>query len=67
MIPLQLEQPIFYKDHQFSIEAMGYQQDIAGKSREKGGDYLLMLKGNQPSTSLQSAVETAVIDAGDAL
>jgi len=31
-----------------SIDAMGCQKEIAGKIVAKGGDYLLMVKGNQP-------------------
>lgn len=42
-----------------SIDAMGCQKRIAEKITAKGGDYLLMVKGNQPS--LLTAIETAFI------
>ena len=38
-----------------SIDAMGCQRDIAAQIHQQGGDYLLAVKGNQPS--LQKAVE----------
>ena len=46
-----------------SIDAMGCQRDIASKICEQGGDYLLAVKGNQPS--LLCAVEAAFIGAGE--
>lgn len=33
-----------------TIDAMGCQKDIAEKIRQRGGDYLLQVKDNQPST-----------------
>jgi predicted transposase YbfD/YdcC len=43
------------------IDAMGCQKAIAGKIVERGGDYVLALKGNQ--SSLCEQVEEAFIDA----
>ncbi len=43
-----------------SIDAMGCQKAIARKIIARHGDYLLAVKGNQPS--LQEAIETAFID-----
>jgi predicted transposase YbfD/YdcC len=40
-----------------SIDAMGCQKEIARKIIDKGGDYLLMVKGNQPD--LQTRVRDA--------
>jgi len=36
-----------------SLDAMGCQREIAAKIVEKGGDYLLAVKGNQPALSQQ--------------
>lgn len=47
-----------------SIDAMGCQKDIAAKIVARGGDYLLAVKGNQPS--LQASLEAAFIDQRDA-
>lgn len=46
-----------------SIDAMGCQKAIAKKIVTGRGDYLLGVKGNQPS--LQEAIETAFIDCSD--
>lgn len=40
---------LYVKGFQVSIDAMGCQKDIARKIIDKGGDYLLMVKGNQPT------------------
>jgi len=45
-IPQLLEQ-LELKGHVVSIDAMGTQTAIATKIQEKGGDYLMALKGNQ--------------------
>lgn len=45
-----------------SIDAMGCQKGIAQQILAQGGDYLLMVKGNQPT--LMAAIEAAFIDAG---
>ena len=44
-----------------SIDAMGCQREIAGKIVEKGGDYLLAVKGNQPT--LHQQVRDLISDA----
>jgi predicted transposase YbfD/YdcC len=46
-----------------TIDAAGCQKAIAEQVREQGGDYLLVVKGNQPG--LQRAVQTAFARAGD--
>ena len=43
-----------------TIDAMGCQKSIAKQIVAKKGDYLLMVKGNQPK--LLEAIETAFID-----
>lgn len=43
-----------------SIDAMGCQKEIAKKITAKGGDYLLSVKGNQPS--LKASIEAAFVD-----
>jgi predicted transposase YbfD/YdcC len=43
-----------------TIDAMGCQKEIAGKIIEKGGDYILPVKGNQEH--LQADIEEAVIE-----
>jgi len=43
-----------------SIGAMGCQKKIAAQITDQGGDYLLAVKGNQPT--LLEAIETAFID-----
>ena len=58
-IPVLLE-ALYVKGFLISIDAMGCQRDIAAKIIEKGGDYLLAVKGNQPT--LLARVETAFID-----
>lgn len=58
-IPMLLD-ALYVKGFLISIDAMGCQRDIAAKIIEKGGDYLLAVKGNQPT--LLASVETAFID-----
>jgi len=48
-----------------SIDAMGCQKAIARKIVARHGDYLLAVKGNQPS--LHEAIETAFIDCRDSV
>ena len=48
------------KHHLVSIDALGCQKDIAGKIVEKGGDYLLSLKANHPTT--EEAVRLRLAD-----
>jgi predicted transposase YbfD/YdcC len=47
-IPLLLDL-LAIKGAIITIDAIGCQREIAGKIREKGGDYLLAVKENQPS------------------
>lgn len=42
--------------HIVNIDAMGCQKEIAKKIIDKGGDYLLMVKGNQPGLLKKSAM-----------
>lgn len=46
-----------------TLDAAGCQTEIAEQIRQQGGDYLLTVKGNQPS--LQQAVQTAFERAGE--
>ena len=62
-IPALLE-ALYIKGLLVSIDAMGCQKGIARQITDQGGDYLLMVKGNQPT--LLAAVETAFIDAAPA-
>jgi len=59
-IPALLE-ALYIKGLLVSIDAMGCQKGIARQITDQGGEYLLMVKGNQPT--LLAAVETAFIDA----
>jgi len=63
-IPALLE-GLYIKGLLVSIDAMGCQRDIAKQIRDQGGDYLLAVKGNQPT--LQAAVEAAVIEYAEEL
>ena len=47
-----------------SIDAMGCQRDIAAKIIQGGGDYVLMVKGNQPT--LLAAIEDSFAEADKA-
>ena len=47
-----------------SIDAMGCQREIASKIIAGGGDYVLMVKGNQPA--LEKAIETSFTDIDEA-
>jgi predicted transposase YbfD/YdcC len=62
-IPVLLE-ALYLKGFLVSIDAMGCQKRIARQITTKGGDYLLMVKGNQPS--LLEAIEATFIDRHDA-
>jgi predicted transposase YbfD/YdcC len=44
----ELLEALYVKGFLVSIDAMGCQKEIAKKIIDKGGDYLLMVKGNQP-------------------
>lgn len=44
----ELLETLYVKCVCISIDAMGCQKEIAKKTINKGGDYLLMVKGNQP-------------------
>ena len=50
----------YLKGFLVSIDAMGCQKEIAARIVEKGGDYLLAVKGNQPS--LLTGIENAFMD-----
>lgn len=56
----ELLEALYIKGFLVSIDAMGCQKSIARQITAKGGDYLLMVKGNQPS--LLEAIETTFID-----
>ena len=45
----ELRDALYVKGLLVSLDAMGCQREITQKIREKGGDYLLAVKGNQPS------------------
>jgi predicted transposase YbfD/YdcC len=60
----ELLEALYLKGFLVSIDAMGCQKRIAQQIITKGGDYLLMVKGNQPS--LQKAIETSFISHQDA-
>jgi predicted transposase YbfD/YdcC len=60
---LALLEKLSVKDRTVTIDAMGCQKDIADKITEKGGDYLLCVKGNQPR--LQETVKDFFDDCGD--
>ena len=57
-IPVLLD-ALYLKGFLVSIDAMGCQKSIARQIASKGGDYLLMVKNNQPS--LLEAIETTFI------
>lgn len=56
----ELLDALYLKGFLVSIDAMGCQKNIARQITAKGGDYLLMVKGNQPT--LLEAIETTFID-----
>jgi len=56
----ELLDALYLKGFLVSIDAMGCQKSIARQITGKGGDYLLMVKGNQPT--LLEAIETIFID-----
>jgi predicted transposase YbfD/YdcC len=53
---LELLDALYIKGFLVSIDAIGCQKRIACLNTIKGGDYLLMVKGNQPS--LLNSIET---------
>ncbi|MFZ2854248.1 MAG: ISAs1 family transposase [Rhodocyclaceae bacterium] len=55
----ELLEALYIKGFLVSIDAMGCQKKIADQITNKGGDYLLAVKGNQPT--LLNAVDTAFI------
>ncbi len=60
----ELLEALYIKGFLVSIDAMGCQKNIARQITAQGGDYLLMVKGNQPS--LQEAIKTTFIDQHEA-
>jgi predicted transposase YbfD/YdcC len=56
----ELLEALYLKGFLVSIDAMGCQKKIAAQITDQGGDYLLAVKGNQPT--LLEAIETAFID-----
>jgi hypothetical protein len=60
----ELLDALYLKGFLVSIDAMGCQKRIAQKITTKGSDYLLMVKGNQPS--LLKAIETTFISPHEA-
>lgn len=63
-IPVLLD-ALYLKGFLVSIDAMGCQKNIAAQIVGKGGDYLLAVKGNQPT--LHARLEAFFIDHGNAL
>lgn len=57
----ELLEALYVQGFLVSIDAMGCQKEIARKIIDKGGDYLLMVKGNQPGllTQVSEAFVTA--------
>jgi predicted transposase YbfD/YdcC len=60
----ELLDALYLKGFLVSIDAMGCQKNIARQITDKGGDYLLAVKGNQPT--LLDAIETTFIDQHEA-
>ena len=60
----ELLDALYLKGFLVSIDAMGCQKSIARQITAKGGDYLLAVKGNQPT--LLDAIETTFIDQHEA-
>jgi predicted transposase YbfD/YdcC len=58
-IPALLD-ALYVKGWLVSIDAMGCQREIAARIIDKGGDYLLAVKGNQPT--LQQQVQDLICD-----
>jgi predicted transposase YbfD/YdcC len=56
----ELLEALYLKGFLVSIDAMGCQKDIARQITAQGGDYLLAVKGNQPT--LLQAIQAAFID-----
>ena len=62
----ELLEALYVKGFLVSIDAMGCQKEIARKIIDKGGDYLLMVKGNQPGL-LSQVGEAFVTEQREAL
>lgn len=60
---LALLEKLSVKGRTITIDAIGCQREIAQKIVEKGGNYLLCVKGNQPS--LQEDIQSFFADCGD--
>lgn len=60
---LDLIEKLSIKGHTVTLDALGCQKDTAAKIIEKGGDYLLCAKGNQPG--LYEGLKEFFIDCGD--
>jgi hypothetical protein len=56
----ELLKALYIKGLLVTIDAMGCQKNIARQITDQGGDYLLAVKGNQPT--LLEAIETEFID-----
>lgn len=62
----QLLELIDIKGCVITIDAMGTQKEIAAKIREKGGNYVLALKGNHPNLNATVRdIFTAIVDETD--
>jgi predicted transposase YbfD/YdcC len=62
----QLLQTLYLKGCIVTIDAMGCQKEIAGVIRERGADYVLQVKSNQP-TLLEEVEEYFASEVGDSL
>lgn len=60
----ELLEALYLKGYLVSIDAMGCQKNIADQIVKKKGDYLLAVKGNQPS--LYEAIQAAFVDQASA-
>lgn len=56
----ELLEALYLKGHLVTIDAMGCQRAIASQIIEQKGDYLLAVKGNQPT--LLAAIQAAFVD-----
>ena len=60
----ELLEALYLKGHLVTIDAMGCQKNIADQIVKKKGDYLLAVKGNQPT--LYAALQAAFVDQSSA-
>jgi predicted transposase YbfD/YdcC len=60
----ELLEALYLKGHLVTIDAMGCQKAIASQIIEQEGDYLLAVKGNQPT--LHEAIQVAFVDQSSA-